>query len=257
MGTAAIGRIAGWASAIRVARSGFPGFQSPAEISDSRAQVLAAATLRVLAEPFEVLTQGLNPSRFDQWKPGLRRKTYRYFPSTSDLLREVLGQAVGPDRGRATDELVRAMKEGAQDPPPMLQTLAMVAPAYVDRVGSDDLFALQLHAWLVARADPKMQSAMSELHDSLVARTSEGFAAILHAWGLELRPPFTWRSFCNVWISLVEGSALRAGVEGERYEPALASAVTMVLIVGMTRSIDEDERDLVGLLHDHCRAARS
>lgn len=253
--TAAVTQISGWAARIRASQSSFPGRRPLAEVDDPRGQVVAAATKRLLGEPLGVLTQGLNPTRFDSWKPGLRRKAYRYFPSTTELVREVLDQAVGSERGNATDELVGIMQLAAEDPPPILETLALVPPAYVDRVRTNDVFALQLQAWLVARDDKAMAAAMSDLHESLVARTSEGFSAILTAWGLELRPPFDWRSFSNVWISLVEGTALRAGVEGEQYDPQLVSSVTMALLVGMTRSIGGDDRDIAGLLEDHCAGA--
>lgn len=252
MGSATGARIAQWASGIRAAGSVFQGRGPLAEVDDSREQVLAAATRRLSSESFGVLTQGLNPSRFDSWKPGLRRKAYRYFPSTSELVREVLHNAVGPARGQVTDELVKVMKEAAQDPPPIVEALSVVPPTFMDRVRLDEVFGLQLLAWVAARQDADLRGALGDFYESLAEELSEGFAEILQAYGLELRPPFTWQSFTSVWISLVEGTTLRTAVEGDRYDPELASAATMALIVGMTRSSGADDRDVVGLLQQHC-----
>lgn len=250
--TAAVAQISGWAARIRESRSSFPGRGPLAEVDDPRGQVVAAATKRLLGEPLGVLTQGLNPTRFDSWKPGLRRKAYRYFPSTSELVREVLHNAVGPARGHVTNELVKVMKEAAQDPPPIVEALSVVPPTFVDRVRVDEVFGLQLLAWVAARQDADLRDALGDFYESLAEELSEGFAEILQAYGLELRPPFTWQSFTSVWISLVEGTTLRTAVEGDRYDPELASVATMALIVGMTRSSGVDDRDVVGLLQQHC-----
>lgn len=246
-------RVRRWAEAIRGAQSRFPPLvAAPKDQSTSRAQVVAAAAQRLLDEPFSVLSQGLNPSRFDSWMPGLRRKSYRYFPSTVELVREVLNEAVTPGRSDATDELVSGMAAIAGDPPCAVEMASTIPQAYVNRVVEDNVFPLQMYAWLASRQDDDLAARLRSLLDSLNDRAVVGVQPLFQAWGLEPRPPLDWDSFTSIWITVVEGTALRAAIEGDDYDPDLVSWVTMALVLGMTRLAGEDHRDLPTALDDHC-----
>lgn len=250
--------VAEWVGRIRDSASRFPSkLPLPAEVERSRDQVLAAAAQRLAQEPLGVLSQGLNPSRFDSWSPGLRRKAYRHFPSTVEMVRELLHQALEPERSAATDELVAALAAEAATNPDPVALASKLPPAYIDRVCADNVFPLQLYGWLVARHDEETAERMRFLLSSLNERAVVGLRPLFQSLGLEPRPPLDWEGFTSVWMTVVEGTALRASVEGDDYDPELISWLTMALTIGMTRPIGTDDRDLPAVLSEHCSSAAS
>lgn len=232
----------GFTESILSAESHFPSpTPAPAEVETSREQVISAATLRMVNEPLGLLSQGLNPSRFDSWLPGLRRKAYRYFPSTTDLIHEVLADAVDPERSEATDQLVHAMTEAAGSLASPLEVVTKLSEAYVDRLLSDTCFRLEMTAWLVMPDSPTLQDDLRHLHESLVGRGAEGLEAVLVTYGLQIRPPLTWRDLATMVMATVQGTVIRAEVRGEDYDPSILANAVKGLIIGLTHRPDDPE----------------
>ena len=75
---------------------------------DAADELVGLAVRRLVSEPFEVLSKGLNPSRFDSWSTGARSKVARQFGSSSDLMLEVLSRSINPDRGDLSSMLASA-----------------------------------------------------------------------------------------------------------------------------------------------------
>lgn len=234
-----------WFDRITAAASQFPiPALAPAEFRASRAQVLAAATVRLGREPLGVLAQGLNPSRFDSWMPGLRRKAYRYFPSTTDLVREVLMLAVNPERSEATDQLVGAMAAAADEAVCPLEAVRALPTAYIDRIRKDDIFRLELTAWIVMPEYSPLREQLNSLHESLVERSAAGLQILLESYDLELRDPLTWTELATMLLSVVRGTALSAEVKGDEYDPDVIVHTLMAIVIGATRPASSDNDDL-------------
>jgi|GEM_PF-3401802 len=214
---------------------------SPSEIEASRDQVITAATARMVNEPLGLLAQGLNPSRFDSWMPGLRRKAYRYFPSTTDLIHEVLADAVNPEQSGATDQLLQAMTEAADSLAAPLDVVAKLSEAYVDRLLSDRCFRLEMTAWLVMPDSPTLRDDLRNLHETLVDRGAEGLEAVLVAYGLQMRSPLTWHDLATMVMATVQGTVIRAEVRGEDYDPSILANAIMGVVMGLTYRPDADE----------------
>lgn len=237
---------------ILAAESQFPSpTPSPAEIERSRDQVIAAATARMVNEPLGLLAQGLNPSRFDSWMPGLRRKAYRYFPSTTDLIHEVLADAVDPERSEATDQLIHAMSEAAASLASPLEVVRRLTTAYVDRLLSDPAFRLEITAWLVMKDSPSLRDDLHSLHESLIDRGAEGLQAVLESYGLAMRPPLTWRDFATMLLASVQGTVIRAEVDGDDYDPDVLVQTVMGLVMGLTYRPESDDATMDDAYLDH------
>lgn len=246
-----------WFKIITEAASQFP---SPTRLPDAstkpREQVLAAARVRIVREPLGVLSQGLNPSRFDSWMPGLRRKAYRYFPSTSELVQEVLLTATDPERSEATDQLVGAMGCAAANAVCPLEAVRALPTAYVERICSDDIFRLELTGWLVMHDHCDVRSQLNALHDSLVERSAAGLEILLTSYGLELRAPVTWTELATMLLALVRGTALSAEVKGDDYDPEVIIHALMGMMVGLTQPIG-GSADLQATFLSHFEAGKS
>lgn len=233
------------AERISTAASQFPRpTVEPAELTTSRDQVLAAATARLVNEPLGVLAQGLNPSRFDSWMPGLRRKAYRYFPSTTELLHEVLADAVKPDRSEATDRLVHAMSEAADLATSPTEIVERLTVAYLHRLLDDSTFRLEMIAWVVMRDAPTLRDDLNDLHESLVERAAGGLKILVESFGLDLRAPVTWRDLATMLLGVIQGALIQADVAGDDFDPSIVVKTVTALIIGVTCSPGEQGSDL-------------
>lgn len=227
--------LADYAEEIRAAESQFPVPTTvPAEVEASRGQVVAAATARMVNEPMGVLTQGLNPSRFDSWMPGLRRKAYRYFPSTTDLIHQVLADAVDPSPSKATDQLMRALEEAAESLAAPLEVVKTLSSAYVDQLISDAAFRLQVTAWLVMADSPSLQEDLEALHAALIDHAAEALAAVIGSYGLAMRPPLDWHDLGRMILASVQGTVLQAEILEDDYDPSVLANAVMGLVMGLT-----------------------
>jgi len=241
-----------YAEGIATAESQFPmPTPTPAAIAESRGQVVTAATARMVNEPLGVLSAGLNPSRFDSWMPGLRRKAYRYFPSTTDLVHEVLAEAVDPERSEATDQLIHAMTEAAESLAEPLEVARVLPTAYVDRLRGDHAFRLEITAWLVMQDSPSLRDDLDHLHQSLIDRGAEGLQAVLQSYGLDVRSPLTWNDFATMLLAMVQGTVLRSEVAGDDYDPEVLVHAVMGLVMGLTHRPDTDARTMDDAYLDH------
>jgi len=176
--------------------------RSPADVDMARDQVVAAATSRMLNEPLGLLAQGLNPSRFDDWMPGLNE--------AASLLAEPL-------------EVVRQLSE-----------------AYVERRLIDSCFRLEMTAWLVMDDSPTLRADLHQLNDSLIDRGAAGAEALLVTYGLQMRPPMTWRDLATMVKAAVQGAMIRADVEGDEYDPTVLANTIKGLVMGLTYRADAE-----------------
>jgi len=224
---------------------------APDELRSSRAQVLAAATRRLGREPLAVFAQGLNPSRFDSWMPGLRRKAYRFFPASTELVKEVLLLAVNPDRAQATDELVEALSTAASEADGPAEAARALSAAYIDRILGDDVFRLELTAWLTMHDYVPLRHQLKVLHASLVDRGAVGLQAVLASYGLETLPPLTNHDVAAMFLPIVQGTVLSAEVQAADYEPEVVVRTVMAILLATTRPIGVDTPDLETAFRDH------
>lgn len=242
-----------WLARISSARSKFPGEAIlPSEHGAARAQVLAAATRRLAREPLGVFAQGLNPSRFDTWMPGLRRKAYRLFPSSTELVKEVLMSAVNPDRAEHTDELVKTMVSIADEAVGPLEAAHGLPTAYIDRILNDDVFRLELTAWLTMPDHPPLRSELRALHASLIDRGAAGLEALVGSYGLEPLAPLTWPKIAAMLLAVVQGTVLSAEIHGDDYDSQVIVNTVMAIIVSTTRPIGMRGTDLASAFVAHC-----
>lgn len=249
--------LADYATGILTAESPFPTpIPAPADLEASRDQVVAAAAARLANEPLGVLTQGLNPSRFDNWMPGLRRKAYRYFPSTTELIHEVLTDAVNPDRSDVTDQLIYAMAEAASFVNAPVEVVKRLTVAYVNRLISDPGFRLEITAWVVMRDSPSLRDDLDALHNSLVDRTAEGLRVLMESFGLVMRAPLTWQDFGSMLLAIIQGTVMRAEVAGDDYDPTVVVHAVIGLTMGVTCRADNDEQDIEETFRHYTAAAQ-
>lgn len=234
-----------WTDRISSSRSNFPNPSDPIDRTDSsRVQVMAAATRRLCDEPLSVLSQGLNPTRFDNWLPGLRRKAYRVFPASTELVKEVLMLATGPGRGETTEDLTTVMATLAADADGPIEAVHGLCGAYMERIRADKVFQLELSAWTAMDDHPPLRAQMNELRDALINRGAEGLEAVLTGYGLKLRSPLTYQDLATVFLRVIQGTQLAAGVRDDEYDPDILAHTVMCILIGATERTDDESEDL-------------
>ena len=177
-------------------------------------ELISLALRRLITEPFEVLSKGLNPSRFDSWSKGARSRVARQFGSSSDLVLEVLKRAVTPSRGDLSSLLadagdVIAAGESYTD------TAYAFGRAFYENLASDDGFRIQVLAWAASPNRTALGEDLSVLYDSIEARISGGIEAILLASGRRARDGLSVTEQAGMLLAVIEGSVMQGQVRAD------------------------------------------
>lgn len=192
-------------------------------------ELIGLAVRRLVSEPFEVLSKGLNPSRFDSWSKGARSRVARQFGSSSDLVLEVLRRAISPSRGDLSSTLATAGDVIASGEP-YTATAHAFGDAFYQNLARDDGFRVQLLAWAAASNRTTLSDELCALYQSVEDRVASGIEAVLAAAGREVRPGLTVQEHAGMLIAVTEGSVMQGQVRGhEETSERFARYVAFIL----------------------------
>ena len=183
--------------------------------------VVAMAVRRLTTEPLEVLSKGLNPSRFDSWHPGARSKVARQYGSATDLVLEVLKRAT-PTNDEAAADLRQLASEAFARDMPVEEVVRVVAGAHFDMLCSDDRLALRVAAWRVARERPDVAKRLGEWYEHQTVANAEVIVAGLGTRRLRFRAGINPVDLMGTFMQMLEGAVpqtafLASEVVRERY----------------------------------------
>lgn len=181
---------------------------------DQSDELIGMAVRRLVSEPFDVLSKGLNPSRFDSWSKGARSRVARRFGSSSDLTLEVLRRAINPDRGDLSSMLASA-GEVIDAGESFTETARSFGLAFYENLARDDGFRVQVLAWSASRNRTTLSVELRELYESVEERVAIGIAVILDASGRRARPGLTIHEQAGMLIAVIEGAVMQGQVRGD------------------------------------------
>lgn len=176
-------------------------------------ELISLAVRRLITEPFEVLSKGLNPSRFDSWSTGARSRVARQFGSSSDLVLEVLRRAVTPSRGDLSSTLAIAGEVIAAGEP-YTETARAFGDAFYENLAGDDGFRIQVLAWVAAPNRSSLSDDLRMLYESVEDRVAIGIEAVLEAAGRQVRPGLSVKEHAGMLIAVTEGAVMQGQVRG-------------------------------------------
>lgn len=196
---------------------------------DEVEELISLAVRRLVTEPFEVLSKGLNPSRFDSWSKGARSRVARQFGSSSDLVLEVLSRAITPSRGDLSSTLATAGDVIAAGEP-YTSTARAFGEAFYENLSSDDGFRIQVLAWAAAPNRSTLSDDLCVLYQSVEDRVAMGIEAVLEAAGRRVRPGLSVQEHAGMLIAVTEGAVMQGQVRGHKQiSERFASYVTFIL----------------------------
>lgn len=207
-------------------------------------QIRSAAMNRLLTEPFEVLAKGINPSRFDDWLPGLRSKAFRSYGSSVELTEAILLDGLSPDRSGLTDELIDAAgKQLMSGSMTNAELIRQLGGAYFESVRDDGAFVIQTYAWLASGSRKNLLGAFQRLYASIDQRMAAAFGFFFTtATQRKLVEPFTFEEMSIIMTSLIEGFTFRSHVDPDSVPDDLPMRAALALVAGMTQPADEEPR---------------
>lgn len=176
-------------------------------------ELIALAVRRLVSEPFEVLSKGLNPSRFDSWSKGARSRVARQFGSSSDLVLEVLNRAVTPSRGDLSS-LLAVAADVIESGEPYTETARAFGTAFYENLAADDGFRIQVLAWSASSNRAGLGDDLSALYESIEDRIALGIEAILAASDRQPRVGLSVREQAGMLIAVTEGAVMQGQVRG-------------------------------------------
>lgn len=203
-----------------------------------REQVLAAAVAQLTGEPFELISKGLNTSRFEDFIPGLRSKVARQFGSSEGLVLSLLRDAIAPDRTKLTEQLVDDVATA------MVcldltheQVITDLGSAYFDAMCDDPVFMLQAYAWLGAHDNRSLRRDFALLYSSLDERLASLLDNFLRSWGREMADGLSTNDLAVALTGLTEGLRSRAAVDPDAVPSELFGSQVVALMRGMTIAV--------------------
>lgn len=190
--------------------------QSPIDRSqgDEVDELISLAVRRLVTESFEVLSKGLNPSRFESWSKGARSRVARQFGSSSDLVLEVLHRATMPIRGVVFERLADA-GEVIAGGEPASETLRSFGRAFYENLACDDCFRVRMLAWAASSNRASVREDLSGLYLSIEEQVANGLEAILSASGRQVRDGLSVQEFAGMLIAMIEGSVIQGHVRSD------------------------------------------
>jgi len=192
-------------------------------------ELVGLAVRRLVTEPFEVLSKGLNPSRFDSWSKGARSRVARQFGSSSDLVLEVLRRSVTPARGDLSSMLGDAGEVIAAGES-YTTTARAFGVAFYENLASDDGFRVQLLAWAASSDRSVLADELCVLYESIEDRVAAGIEAILEVSGRRVRPGLSVRQQAGMLIAVTEGAVIQGQVRHDaQISERFADYVTFIL----------------------------
>ncbi len=192
-------------------------------------ELIGLAVRRLVTEPFEVMSKGLNPSRFDSWSKGARSRVARQFGSSSDLVLEVLSRATTPSRGDLSSTLATAGEVIASGES-YTTTARAFADAFYENLAGDDGFRIQVLAWAAAPNRASLSDDLRALYESVEDRVAGGIEAILDAAERRVRPGLSVKEHAGMLIAVTEGAVMQGQVRGNQETAArFAEYVAFIL----------------------------
>lgn len=214
----------------------------PAISDKAREQVRKAVLYSLIRRPFTTLAKGLDPSAWNL--DGFRSRFYREFDAKSDAVDQILRDGLRPERSELTNALTAQMAVFAsavgEGTATESEAVTALGEAYFSQSVNDDVFALQMLAWVAAREQESLKQDFVSLYHSLDQRTVEGISTMLEAWGRTPIEPFSWSDIATTFTALTEGLSIRHSVDPTKAPIELFSCVAVAIVASMTRHESED-----------------
>lgn len=200
-------------------------------------ELVTMAVRRLVAEPFEVLAKGLNPSRFDSWSKGARSKVARRFGSSSDLMLEVLRRAIAPERG----EFAAMLSLGAEvidSGVPYQDVLHDFALAFFDRMLNDDGVRVQFYASIAAPNRGMIAEELGQMYENVEGIMAAGMEDILRASNRRALPDRDIVEEAGNIVAMIEGAVLQGSVRDEKVIAARFARYVVFLMESASEPIE-------------------
>ncbi len=204
-------------------------------IAEPRERLTMAGARAVIDHAFEIFAAGVSPELVTNAAGRSRRVFYDHFDDKEDYLRALFGAVY--DTGlhhlvtqASAEEVVALLQLAEGDLFEAVQRMAAVA---FEGVLDSDADRMQIIGWAMAKDDPSIESMLRDYYRGVDAATMRIMEALLQAWGLELRSPWTAERVAAVLHAIGEGLYMRAAVDPdladlELFELACLSIIPIV-----------------------------
>jgi hypothetical protein len=158
----------------------------------------------------------------------------------ADLVRYILNDARmknGPPEQRSLELLTRLI----QEKPTFGEFVHTAARTEMDALTDDPAFAIALHLWPATRTHPWVRDLMAEGYAESTGRWSQAYQSILSLYGMTLRRGFDEQRLAVLLTALLDGLALRRGVEPEAVDDDLFPEAVLALLLGLLQHADNPE----------------
>ncbi len=177
-----------------------------------------------------ILESGFNPERIAAEAGVSRRTFYRYFPDKYEYSLAMFKAVLGNSYSAAAGEHIKTIPE--YDMGDMRQVLRQSSDLYWKTIGLNETLLARLTLLTLAGNSPGVLATARVAYNEALDSYVPVWEALFDAWDLELREPWTTRSFAAMIGALVDGMVLRRVYDPDGFDDMLGEvsvALTPVL----------------------------
>lgn len=220
----------------------------PAATTATRLRVLDAGIDIWLREPPATLFGGYTVARVAKAAGVTRATFYSYWPSAADYMDDLLGHLADLDPEEFADDVestVRSVEFAAND---LTTPFLAGCDAQLRSVIDDPGLRVRL-GFLSKMDDPEVAARLRHRYRTLEKRQWKAPERMLHSWGREVRPPIEPHQLVAMHSALQEFLAAHHVIDPEAVPVKLYGYVSLVLLLLLTRRIDDPRTvdDILGV----------
>jgi AcrR family transcriptional regulator len=138
---------------------------------------------------------------------------YHYWESQDDYRAELLGLLLSPVPYSLRTSVDAQVREAAAGGMSLHELVKAVCADNTNQFFGNSDFRLQVALWL--RADPDVRERLAAQYTAVAEEWVEFYRTVFDAYGLRLRPPFTYDALATLLTALLEGLILRVEVDAD------------------------------------------
>jgi len=167
----------------------------------------------------------------------------------ADLVRYILDNS--RMRNGTPEQRSRELVMRLADRPTFGEFVHAAASGEMESIKDDPAYAIQLHMWAATRTHEWVRDLMASGYADATDHWSDAYRLVLSLYHMELRPGFDERRLAVLLTALLDGLALRRGIQPDAVDDELFPDGVVALLLGLLeREGDPDRRSLLEAFDD-------
>lgn len=175
--------------------------------------------------------------RDDETTGGFYRRWDTKADYLADLVRYILDNARMRD-GTPDQRSLALLNRLINDRPTFGEFVHTAAQEEMDSLADDPAFAVEVHLWPAARTHPWVRELMAQAYVEGTDGWSQAYRNVLSLYRMKLRSGFDERRLAVLLTALLDGLALRRGVEPDDVDDDLFPEGVLALLHGLLQHDD-------------------